>query len=113
MTKQTIVIQLTDNYTAFVDYINSLTDEEYSRSIPGKWSAMQQLAHIVLCIKPLVKVFGMTRIAIAQNFGTTDNYGHGRTYDVLLNDYRTILSEGGKAPERFLPEASSPVGRVH
>ncbi|MCW3124161.1 MAG: hypothetical protein JWQ38_3653, partial [Flavipsychrobacter sp.] len=83
-----------------------LTAEEYSFSKHGKWTAGQQLQHIVLCVKPLVQVFGMDTQVIAEAFGQTDE--KGRTYEILLNDNTTKLKEGGKAPERYVPEATSP-----
>ena len=105
MNKQEIIDHLALNYNAFIDYINSLTTEEYAFSKGQKWNAVQQLDHIVLCVKPLVQVFSMDKAAIAQAFGSTER--QGRSYDVLLDDYHIKLSEGGKAPERFVPAAGT------
>ncbi len=101
MDKQAIIRLLHRNYSAFVVYINGLTAEEYVFSNQRKWTAAQQLEHIVLCIKPLVQVFNMDKAGIAQTFGQTDK--SGRSYEALLSDYLIKLNEGGKAPERFVP----------
>lgn len=106
MKKELIIELLIKKYTAFVDDINGLTDEEYSFSYLEKWTAGQQLAHIVLCIKPLVQVFGMDKSIIEQNFGLSDR--PGQTYEMLLKNYLKKLKEGGKAPERYVPENTSP-----
>jgi len=103
MTKQAIAAELNEHYRAFADYITHLTSEEYTAAIPGKWNAGQQLAHIILSVKPLVKVYGMEKSAIEQTFGRADK--QSRTYDVLLSDYIEKLYDGGKAPERYIPPA--------
>ncbi len=48
MNKQTIIDSLTDNYNSFVKYISELKPAEYSYSFQQKWTAGQQLEHIVL-----------------------------------------------------------------
>lgn len=101
MNKNTITDLLNENYVSFIDYINALTSEEYNFSFQNKWSAAQQLEHIILCVKPLVKVFGMEKTEIGQNFGKSDR--PSRTYKVLLHEYLKKLNEGGKAPDRFVP----------
>ena len=106
MNKQAIIDLLIENHTSFISYINSLTTEEYSFSYQQKWTAGQQLEHIVLCVKPLVQVFSMDKPAIAQTFGVADR--PGITYDALLTNYKEKFKEGGKAPERFVPETVSP-----
>lgn len=90
------------NYSSFADHIDSLTIDEYCFSNGQKWTAAQQLEHIVLCVKPLVMVFSMDKATIEQTFGRTDR--EGRTYEALLSDYFAKLNEGGKAPARFLPQ---------
>ncbi|XZF14722.1 DinB family protein [Chitinophagaceae bacterium MMS25-I14] len=105
MNKQAIIHLLTEKYSSFIDYINTLSTDEYLFDHEGKWTAGQQAEHIVLCVKPLVQVFSMDKAAIAQNFGVTKR--ESRTYDVLLNDYKEQLNEGGKAPGRYLPATVS------
>ncbi len=110
MNKPAIIDSLTKNYHAFIHYINGLTPEEYSFSANQKWTAGQQLEHIVLCVKPLVQVFSMEPLMIEQNFGRANR--PGRAYEVVLTDYTEKLQEGGKAPERYVPEAISQDQRI-
>ena len=105
MNKQTIVNSLSNNYRSFIKYINELTTDEYLYSFQQKWTAGQQLEHIVLCLKPLVQVFSLDKLIIEQNFGRTDR--QNRTYEILLDNYLEKLNGGGKAPERFVPETIS------
>ncbi len=101
MDKTSMLNALTNNHSTFVSYLNALTDAEYAYSHQGKWTAGQQLEHIVLCVQPLVQVFSMDKAMIAQTFGQTDR--PSLTYDALLAQYLDRLSEGGKAPNRFVP----------
>lgn len=105
MDKQALIVALTANHNAFIDYLHELPVEEYLFSHEQKWTAGQQQAHIVLCVKPLVQVFSMDKEAIAQMFGRSDR--SSRTYDALFADYLQKLNEGGKAPGRFVPEPVS------
>jgi hypothetical protein len=105
MTKQEIINLTNEKYQSFINYINSLTNEDYLFRYQQKWTAENQLEHMVICSKPIAKVFSMDKLMIEQNFGLTDK--GSRSYDVLLNHYYRELKEGGKAPERFVPEPKS------
>ncbi len=102
MQKQEIIKRIQQNYQLFIDYIQQLNDKEFMFSYQQKWTAGQQLHHIVICVKPLTQVFGMDKTMIAQNFGTSDR--ENVDYETLRTKYVQKLEEGGKAPERFLPE---------
>jgi len=102
MNKQAICNLLSEKYNSFVHYVNELTTEEYFCSYQQKWTAAQQLQHIVLCVKPLVQVFSMDKSSLEQKIGLSDRPGF--TYDELLNKYNQKLKEGGKAPDRYVPE---------
>jgi hypothetical protein len=105
MTKQAITDLLVKNYNIFIDYINSLTAEEYSFRYAQKWTAGQQLKHIVLCVKPLVQVFGMDKQQIQRTFGSTDK--PGLSYDDLLALYEAKLKQTYNTPSKYLPEPVS------
>lgn len=102
MNKQTILQLINDNYHSFADYINDLTADEYSFSYKNKWTAAQQLEHIVLCLSPLVQVFSMDKPMIEQYFGKTER--EGQDYETLLTAYKEKLNEGGKAPKQYVPD---------
>lgn len=110
MNQEQIIIELNGAYTRFNQFINSLTEPELLFSYEHKWNALQQLQHIVLCVAPLVHLSGMPAETIAQQFGRVSK--EGRSYDTLLQEYVEKLAEGGKAPERFLPEIVSPDQKI-
>ncbi len=105
MKKKNIIEKLIEKQTLFNTFLNKLTPEEFTKSQLNKWSAGQQLSHIVLCIVAILQVFSMEKPIIEQRFGRANTVG--RTYNDLKIAYLLQLSVGGKAPERFLPETIS------
>ena len=102
MNKKSIINLLNKNYSEFINFINDLTTKEFESSQNQKWSAGQQLKHIVLCVKPIVQAFSLDTVSIGQRFGTTNRIGY--SYEDLVNQYKVAAKNGGKAPERFVPE---------
>ena len=112
MIKQNIIHQLTEKYLLFTAFINDLNAESLQFSYQGKWSAAEQLENMILCTKPIVKVFGMDKETIRAQFGETNR--KGRSIRELLADYQEKLNAGGKAPEKFLPtEGVQSADRTH
>jgi len=104
--KRTIIDAITKSYDSFVSYVNGLTLEEFAFVYQQKWTAGQQVQHLILSVKPLVKILSMDKPVIEQMFGLSAK--PSVTYDVLINNINEKLQQGGKAPDRFLPEAILP-----
>lgn len=102
MNKQEIVDQLSVTYGDFIDLINELCLEKLNFRFKEKWSAKQQLEHIVLCVEPLVKVFGMPKTMLEQHFGKVDR--PVLSYQEHLDVYLQKLKTGGKAPTQYIPQ---------
>ena len=109
MNKRAIIELFNQKYASFIDYISSLSPDEYNYSHNQKWSAGQQIQHIVLCVKPLVQVYGMEKSVIEKSFGNTDRLG--RSYEALKNEYLLKLGNGGLAPEKFVPKVENDTSR--
>lgn len=98
MTKQELIKTFIHNHEETVYYINALTDAEFVYSLPQKWSAGQQLKHILLTLLPFPKVLS-SKSFILEKFGKINR--DTWSYETVLENYsKTSL----KAPERFLPE---------
>ncbi|MEL6254730.1 MAG: DinB family protein [Bacteroidota bacterium] len=101
MNKQAIIQTLNENYQAFINYVSSLSEEDYSYRHEGKWDAARQLNHINLSVAPLVQVYSLPPAVIEKNFGRKKRTD--RSYEDLLTAYQGLLATGGKAPSRFVP----------
>ena len=105
MNKNEVLNQLDSNYQTFITYLNNLSPTDFAFSFQQKWTAGQQLEHIIRSVKPLVKVFGMPPEMIGQAFGKTNRTNI--SYVELVNNYQAQLMKGRKAPSIFLPKASN------
>jgi len=105
MTKQELIAKFRENHQELVDYIAALTQEQFSYSCNGKWTPGQQLNHVCLCLKPIAQALA-SKDFILQKFGKIDRPSLG--YDAVIENYKTALAKGGKAPERFVPEKPDP-----
>ncbi|MEO5943480.1 MAG: DinB family protein [Ferruginibacter sp.] len=103
MERREIITLLTENHSSFIEYINGLTNEEFSFSPLQKWTAGQQLDHIYLSVKPVTLILSFPRIFIRLVFGKANR--PGRTYEELVKKYLNKLENGGKATRPFIPKA--------
>lgn len=103
MDKEELTDKLVSTHKNFEKYLLSLSTEELHHKPNGKWSAFQQLAHIVVCLKPLVQVYGMPTNMIAMMFGRSEE-DLIFSYNDHVAAYEAKLAAGGKAPAQFWPE---------
>lgn len=102
MILQELIDNLKKNHTAFTDYINSLTAEEFMSSRNEKWSPGQQLDHIRISVKPVAQALAMPKLGLKTMFGKANR--PSKSYDELVAKYKLKLQEGGVATNRFIPE---------
>ncbi|RYD58662.1 MAG: DinB family protein [Sphingobacteriales bacterium] len=100
MTTDQLVRSLIDNHSTTANFICSLTDAQFVHSHSGKWSAAQQLSHLILCLMPINQALA-ARDYIREKFGVQSRAA--MSYDDVIANYKAGLQNGGKAPERFLP----------
>jgi len=101
--KPQIISALNERVDAFNDYIKPLSKEQFEAMPNGKWSAGQNLDHLIRAIKPLQLAYGLPKFALLILFGKTNR--PSRTYDELVTKYKTKLAAGGKASGPFIPSA--------
>lgn len=93
---------LKNNHQTFITYVNGLDEQEFMHVKNNKWTAGQQLQHLLLCLQPISKALASADF-IREKFGVLDR--DAVAYDTVIANYKTGLANGGKAPERFLPAA--------
>jgi hypothetical protein len=105
MNKETIKKELTEKHKEFVDYINSLSDNDFLNTKNNqKWSAGQHLEHIYLSVRPVNMALLLPKIIMRLFFGKPNEK---RTYEQLVNDYQNALKNGGKAGALYIPKSVS------
>ncbi|QSE98659.1 DinB family protein [Fulvivirga lutea] len=104
MDKKSIIDTLNKSHRQFEQYLSSLTKEEFEVCKNGKWSAGQDLDHILKSLEPLSKILS-NKEYIITNFGKGN--GVSNDYDVVISRYKSKLNEGATAFGQFIPEKIS------
>ncbi|MBC7776274.1 MAG: DinB family protein [Phycisphaerae bacterium] len=101
MNRTAIIEQIDIHHSEFRHLLGSLSETEYLAAPIGKWSAGQQLDHICRSVGPVNLAFGMPAFILRIVFGKANR--PSRTYEALVEKYKTKLAEGGRAAGRFIP----------
>jgi len=104
-TKQEIAFALNEKVNAFNNYILPMSKEQFEVTPGGKWSAGQNLYHLILAIKPLQLAYSLPKFILKTMFGKANR--PSKTYDELVAKYKKKLLEGGRASAPFVPPAIS------
>lgn len=99
--KPEIISALNENVDAFINHIVPLTKEQFEANPNEKWSAGQNLDHLIRAIRPLQLAYSLPKFALAILFGKTNR--PSKTYDELVTKYKTKLAAGGRASGPFIP----------
>jgi hypothetical protein len=102
MNKHEIIHQIEASYTEFTNYVSQLNDAEFVYSKNNKWSAGQQLAHLISSVKPLNQGLVLPVFVLKKMFGIANR--PSKSYKELVAKYHLKLSEGGKATAAFIPK---------
>jgi hypothetical protein len=101
MKKEQIIGELTESHNKFTDYILSLNEVDFSFSFQHKWTAGQQIDHIVRSISGILTAFIFPRFFVRLLFGRAKRYS--ATYENLVKAYQAKLEHGAKASRIFVP----------
>ena len=90
---------------AFNDYCSSLPDTAFFYQPPGKWSPAQQVKHLIEATNMARLVFALPKLIVRWYAGKPNR--SSRTYDQLVDKYKSKLEQGGKASGRYIPKPIS------
>jgi hypothetical protein len=102
MRKNDLLATFSDRHLAFIAFIQTLTDTQFTLALGGKWSPGQQIEHIYLCLKPMERALG-SKAYLMEKFGKLNRAE--LSYDQTIQHYLEALQNGGKAPAPFVPPA--------
>lgn len=101
MNKQQIKDKLIANHQIFADYILNLSEQEFMFSLETKWTAGQQLDHLMRSVSPVKMALSLPKFVPKLLFGTPNR--SSTSYDNLVSNYQGNLALGGKATGKFIP----------
>lgn len=92
--------QINSSFDHFVDFVQTLPDHRFTATPYGKWSAGQQLQHLIKSARPVATAMGYPKVLL-RYFGTSRL--PSRSYTKLVEDYREVLAHGAKSTLTYLP----------
>lgn len=101
MNKTEIQKRLKESHSYFTHYIQSLPEADFQYRYDSKWTAGQQLAHIVKSVSPVKTALSLPPFLLRTIFGKANR--PSRSYEALVEKYQSKLAAGGKSTARFLP----------
>jgi len=101
MNKEQIAGLLQTNHAQFIQQLQPLNAADFCYAPEGKWTAAQQLDHIVKSVTPVNMAMGLPKFILQWKFGVANR--SSKTYEGLVEKYNRKLLEGGKASGRFIP----------
>ncbi|MEM8898251.1 MAG: DinB family protein [Bacteroidota bacterium] len=109
MTREEIITKLEENHQDFIQFMDSLSPEEFTYAHRGeKWAPGQDLAHINASVKPLpTMVFSVPKLMLAYKFGKANR--PSKDYDSLVSRYQERVSgpDAVKARGQYDPDPVS------
>src|SRR5687767_9313916 len=102
MTKPEIEQQLIEVTRAFTSYCAGISDKDFFHQPAGKWSAAQQVSHLITATNTSRMAFVLPKF-IVRWAGGKPNRASG-SYDKLVAKYKLKLQQGGKAEGRYIPK---------
>jgi len=99
--KTEIAQALNEKINSFNEFISTLDKGEFEATPNGKWSAGQNLDHLIRAIKPLQLAFTLPKFFLRLFFGKVNR--PSKNYDQLVEKYLAKLAAGGKASGPYIP----------
>ncbi|MFZ2905910.1 MAG: DinB family protein [Cyclobacteriaceae bacterium] len=102
MNKSEIQQRLQENHHRFIKQIMELPEADFLKPTNGKWTAGQQLDHLVKAVSPVNLAFLLPGFLLKAIFGKANRAS--RSYNELVEKYKSKLAAGGKASAPFIPK---------
>ena len=101
MNKQEISVKLIEGHQKFADFVAGLSEPDFMFAPAGKWTAGQQLDHILRGVSPVSTALVLPKFVPGLLFGKAGR--ESIDYETLVNNYQARLAAGSKASGRFIP----------
>ncbi len=103
MEKKAIIALLSKNHSDFIQKLSLLSDADFEKKPNQKWTAGQQLEHIINSIIPVNRAFEIPKFVLKEKFGFASK--PSRSYEELVKDYLLTLKRyhDYELPKEFAP----------
>ncbi len=102
MSKNEIIATLQKETAAFIEYCAGIDEESFFRQPMQKWSIAQNVKHLITSANSTRLAYSLPKFIIRLYTGKPNRLS--RTYEELVNKYKSKLEQGGKASGRYVPE---------
>lgn len=100
--KSKIIHLLNDSVAQFNALIADLKEEEFEKNINNKWSAGQDLVHLVKLLKIVNIAFLIPKPILQLLYGKNKN--ESKSLEALRTLYKNALAGGAKSPSLYIPK---------
>lgn len=91
-----------NTHHSLIQYLGSLDEYSFLLSAIGKWSAAEQLDHLIKSVSPVNQALSLPNFLLKLIFGKANR--PSKSYEELVEKYQGKLLAGGKAPKAFTPK---------
>ena len=105
MEKTTLTKSLDENAVQFIELVKGLNQSEFEDNINDKWSAGQDLVHLIKVLRIVNIGFTLPKPILRVLFGINKN--DSRPFEDLRQVYKNALEGGAKAPTIYIPKPVS------
>ena len=100
--KTTIIASLNDGVNQFNELISSLDQAAFETNYNNKWSAGQDLVHLIKVLKIVNIGFTLPKPLLHLMYGVNKN--ETRSFELLKTLYKNALEGGAKSPTIYIPK---------
>jgi hypothetical protein len=101
LNKEEIIKQLHSAKEEFTGFCSGIDTDLFFRQPIEKWSVAQNVKHLIISANTTRLAFSLPKFIVRIYAGKPNR--SSRSYDELVNKYKTKLQQGGKAGGRFVP----------
>lgn len=100
--KKTIIASLNDGVNQFNELISGLDQAAFETNYSNKWSAGQDLVHLIKVLKIVNIGFTLPKPLLQLMYGVNKN--EARSFELLQTLYKNALEGGAKSPAIYIPK---------
>ena len=108
--KDEIIKELDHTFQEVSQMVTVLGDDEFYRNGGLKWSAAENLDHLIRSTKALASALKMPKLALYASFGKANR--PSRTFQELMDRYQSKLKQGAKATGPYIPENTKAISKA-